>query len=313
MPEISIIVPVYKAEKYLEKCVDSILAQTMQDFELILVNDGSPDDSQRIIDRYCAEQPQRIRSLTLDNGGQGRARNRGIDICTGKYIGFVDSDDWIEPDMYEKLWQTAEKDGADLVVCDFYSCYHDGAVVYEKCIKGNYLLESAGSCCNKLFRRDAVGGIRYPEGLWYEDFNFSAKLLLKAEKVSYIPEALYSYRIGQPSTMSNNNSLKNLDIITIMEDIRVFMEECGKSEEFEYLLINHVLLDSINRVENQRSNDKKEVIEKMLDYIHRHIPYLPACRAYKEESRNRRIIMFLNYNSLEAFSRLILKVKKALK
>lgn len=122
MCEISIIVPVYKVEPYLRKCVDSILAQTFTDFEVILVDDGSPDNSGKICDEY-ASKDSRVRVIHKKNGGLSSARNAGIDVARGKYLGFVDSDDYIEKDMYELLYDNIVKEQADLSICGIYDVY----------------------------------------------------------------------------------------------------------------------------------------------------------------------------------------------
>ncbi len=310
--KISVIVPVYKAEAYLDRCVDSLLQQEQVQPEIILVDDGSPDRSGALCDRYAVEYPDRVQVLHIDNGGQGHARNMGMELARGEYLGFVDSDDWVEPSMYRKLLETAERERADVVVCGIRAIREDGGEERLPVWKEDNPLAAAGSACNKLFRREAVGDIRFPEGLWYEDFSFSAKLLMRSGKTAYLPEALYDYRKGQVSTMNNENARKNLDMLEIMEDLREFTEAEGNREDFEYLLINHVLLDSVNRLALQHTPAKLEVIWLMRSYVREHIPRLTECEAWKREERKRRIIMKLNYDGLEDLSRLLLTIKKAL-
>ena len=310
--KLSVIVPVYKAEDYLARCVESLLAQRVADFELILVDDGSPDASGKLCDACAEAHPDKVRVLHLENGGQGRARNHGLEIAKGEYIGFVDSDDWVEPDMYEKLLACAERESADLVVCGIRAIRDDGTAESLPVWREGEPMAAAGSACNKLFRRSLIGDIRFPEGLWYEDFAFSAKLLLRAKKAVYLPEDLYDYRVGQPSTMNNENARKNLDMLEIMEDLREYCEGIDRRDAFETMLINHVLLDSINRLARQRSRAKFEIIWLMRAYVREHIPNLSACEAWQKETRNRRIVMRLNYMGLEDVSKLLLSVRKAL-
>lgn len=130
MPKISIIVPVYNVEKYLEKCVRSILAQTFTDFELILVDDGSPDSSGAMCDQF-AKQDERVKVIHKENGGLSDARNAGIEIATGEYLGFIDSDDYIADDMYELLYTNIVKEDADLSICGIYDVY-EGKEPVEK-------------------------------------------------------------------------------------------------------------------------------------------------------------------------------------
>ena len=181
--KLSIVVPVYKAENTLRKCLDSLQDQSFEDFEVILVNDGSPDGSQRIIEEYAALAPERFRFLVTENGGQGRARNMAIDIARGEWLGFVDSDDWVSPDMFAHMLSAAESEGADLVVCDQLRCMPDGSTERMHCWKEGKRLASAGSVTDTLVRREILGdSIRFPEGLWYEDFALSAKLMMRVKK-----------------------------------------------------------------------------------------------------------------------------------
>lgn len=306
--KLSVIVPVYKAEAYLCECVDSILNQTEKDLEIILVNDGSPDRSGEICAEYAVRCPGQISVITLDNGGQGRARNFGIDAARGDYLAFIDSDDYIEPDMFSLMLAAIEREGAYIAVCDMEKRYDDGRRQYVKAALQDDPMAAVGSASNKVFKRTLVGDIRFPVGLWYEDFSFSAKLAMLSEKTVFVEKPLYIYRCGQESTMNNNNARKNLDMIAIMRDIRAFADAGGYRDSFDFLLINHVLLESVKRVAQQNSPDKKEIIAALRGYVQENIPKLSACPAFRRESRNRRIIMWLNYHGLEAASLMILKL-----
>ena len=306
--KLSVIVPVYNVEKYLEECVDSLLNQTLQDLEIFLVDDGSTDRSGAIADRFAKEYPDRVHTLHLENGGQGRARNAALPMASGDYVGFVDSDDWIERDMYEKMLDRAEQTGADVVVCDFLEHYADGREQTLPACFQDHPLSAAGSSCNKIFRRSLIGDLRFPEGLWYEDFYFSAVMLLRSKRTEFIPEPLYVYRRGQESTMHNNNARKNLDMLKIMELIEREIGEDAR-EDFDFLVINHVVLDSISRLARQDAPDKAEVIRAFRRYAHEKIPHLTRCPSFRAETQKRRIIMFLNYHGLEQAAQLILRVK----
>lgn len=308
--KLSVIVPVYNVEKYLADCVDSLLNQTIKDLEIFLVDDGSTDRSGEIADRYAGDFPDRVRTLHLNNGGQGRARNAALPMAQGDYIGFVDSDDWIERDMYEKMLDRAEQTGADVVVCDFLEHYADGREQTLPACFQDHPLSAAGSSCNKIFRRSLVGDLRFPEGLWYEDFYFSAVMLLRSKRTEFIPEPLYVYRRGQESTMHNNNAAKNLDMLKIMELLEKEMLSRGRKEDFHFFIVNHVLLDSISRLAQQTAPDRRQVIRAFREYTHEKIPRLSACESYRAESRKRRIIMFLNYHGLEGLGQTLLHIKK---
>lgn len=305
--KLSIIVPVYNAEKYLEKCLDSLVNQTMDDYEVILVNDGSKDSSQSIIDSYVNQYPELIRAVTVENGGQGRARNIGIDMARGAYIGFVDSDDWVASDMFEKLYTAVVEDDADMAVCDTVQCFDDGSEVYLPMSRFESAMEITTAVWNKLFKKELVEGIRFPEGLWYEDAEFVIKTMLGCKNIARVGEGLYFYRCGQLSTMNNKNARKNLDMISIMEDLKAYMLPRGYMAEFEELLLCHLLLDTINRVNVQRGEGCEEVIKTLRDYARENIPDLRACPGYKKQSLKRRIVMSLNYNGMHAIARRLFK------
>ncbi len=309
--KLSIIVPVYNTAGYLEQCVNSLLAQPIpeDDYEILLVNDGSVDQSLDVMQRFLIENPDIIEIIDTENGGQGRARNLALEVAQGDYIGFADSDDWVADDMYARLLVAAEETDADIAVCNAYSVSGTEMTVMNARPQGTDI-SAAGSVWNKIFRRSLIGGIRFPEGVWYEDFAFSAKLLLLSQKTVFLDEPLYYYRASHTSTMRNQNAVKNLDILTVMDDVAAFAGEKGK-DAVEFFIINHILADAIKRVNLQNSLDKKKVIRTLRDYVKAHIPDLDACKAYQAETRNRRIIMKLNYNGQEKLSQFILKAKSA--
>ena len=309
--KLSIIVPVYNTAGYLEQCVNSLLAQPIpeDDFEILLVNDGSIDQSLDVMQRFLIENPDIIEIIDTENGGQGRARNLALDVAQGDYIGFADSDDWVADDMYARLLTEAEETDADIAVCNAYSVSGSEQTVMNARPQGTDI-SAAGSVWNKIFRRSLVGNIRFPEGVWYEDFAFSAKLLLLSQKTVFLEEPLYYYRASHPSTMRNQNAVKNLDILTVMDDVAAFAGEKGK-DAVDFFIINHILVDAIKRVNLQNSLDKKKVIRTLRDYVKVHIPDLDACKAYQAETRNRRLIMKLNYNGQEKLSQFILKAKSS--
>ena len=152
-----------------------------------------------------------------------------------------------------------------------------------------------------------MGDIRFPEGLWYEDAEFVIKTMLGCKNIARVSEGLYFYRCGQLSTMNNKNARKNLDMISIMEDLNAYMLPRGYMAEFEELLLCHLLLDTINRVNVQRGEGCEEVIKTLRDYARENIPDLRACPGYKKQSLKRRIVMSLNYNGLHAIARRLFK------
>ena len=310
--KLSIIVPVYNVLPYIRQCLDSLLGQTMENYEIILIDDGSTDGTAQVLADYAARFPEKIVLRRVENGGQGRARNIAIDMAKGEYLGFIDSDDWIDPTMYEKLCKRAEDTGADVVVCDWLIKHSDGRDQVFPARVQDHWLAAAGSACNKIFRRSLIGDTRFPAGLWYEDFYFSAMMLLKARGIEYRAEPLYMYRQSQSSTMRNNNAAKNLDMLTILDMLEEYMLPHGFKDEFAFFIINHVLIDSINRVYRQQTSDRDQVLDRLRDYVRSKLPDLAHCPSYLRESRNRRIIAALNYRGLYGVSALILQGKSRL-
>ncbi|MBQ9663293.1 MAG: glycosyltransferase family 2 protein [Oscillospiraceae bacterium] len=307
--KLSVIVPAYNAEKTLRTCLDSILAQTRPADELIVINDGSKDATESILREYAEQHPACFRYQTVENGGQGRARNIGFELSTGDWIGYVDSDDWIDPEMYEKLLDAAERENSDMALCEVLAHYPDGRTEKEYIYRPDRAIAATGFPNNKLFRRELIEHIRYPEEkLWYEDAEYTAVAIHRAKKITHLPETLYHYRRGLPSTMNNNNAQKNLDLLTVMMHLEdEFLPE--DRDDFEFLVLNHILLDGMNRVQAMTAEDKKEVLWLMREYVKDKIPKLSASRSFREETRNRRIIMRLHYLGLSDLAAAILNMK----
>ena len=236
-PKLSIIVPVYNVEEYLEKCIKSIINQTYQDFELILINDGSTDSSGLICDNF-ANLDSRIIVKHKENGGQSSARNLGIDIAKGTYIGFVDSDDWIHKGMYLKLINHAIEFDSDIAACNFLIMKKDGKFepYLKAAINREYDCESAikeiyknevltFSPCNKVYKRILFEDIKFLEGSILEDKDISYKLIYKSKKISYIKEELYFYRYNAHSTLRNKFTIKRLDEYTVQKNMYNFYKE----------------------------------------------------------------------------------------
>lgn len=243
---VSVIVPVYKAEKWLHRCVDSILAQTMEDFELLLIDDGSPDRSGEICDEYAAKD-SRVRVFHKENGGVSSARQRGLENAIGEYIIHCDPDDWVENNMLEEMIKCAKENDVDMVICDYYSeningeelIYHKQDLQQEETSYSvlNKLINQKihGACWNKLIRRDCLKGIGfYPFDLIYaEDQLFNAKVLKRDIKIGYLNKAYYHYVVRKGSitsfvdkkvTLSRIKEVEELEKIFGMEDFDCFFE-----------------------------------------------------------------------------------------
>ena len=216
-PKISVIVPVYKAEAYLHRCVDSILAQTFQDFEVLLIDDGSPDRSGEICDEY-ARKDRRVRVFHKENGGVSSARQCGMDHAQGEYTIHADPDDWVDPTMLEELYQKAKKEDADMVICDFYEERKNKTIYVRQQPSSldheTVLCELFGhlwaSCWNKLVKstRYKDFGIMFPQELsCCEDLYVSACLVAEDIKIAYLNKAFYHYDqvVNGNSILRSNN------------------------------------------------------------------------------------------------------------
>lgn len=227
--KISVIVPVYKVEKYLEKCIDSILNQTYLNIEVILVDDGSPDNCGNICDMY-ARKDSRVSVIHKENGGLSDARNVGMQEITGDYLLFVDSDDYIESDMLAVMYKRMKEDDTDLVICNFSYVDEEGNLIAEKnqnspisnevltcgeafsrlgCDKYWYYV----TAWNKLYRRWIFNDITFPKGKIHEDEYIAHYVLAKCNKISCVEQSLYMYVQREQSIMNSEYTIKNLDVI----------------------------------------------------------------------------------------------------
>lgn len=228
---ISIVVPVYKVEAYLHRCVDSILAQSFTDFELILVDDGSPDNCGKICDEY-AEKDKRIRVVHQKNGGLSAARNAGIDIAQGEWISFIDSDDWIHPDYLRVLYEAATEQGTDISAGSYETVNDDTKVSNDgidpeitETTPEEFWVENrtnATVAWGKLYKRRFFDEVRYPVGKYHEDEYVTYKLLFGCEKIAVVHAPIYRY-------FYNSNSISRMSYIKRLPDI---LEVFAQHEEY---------------------------------------------------------------------------------
>lgn len=229
---VSVIIPVYKVEQYLDKCVKSIVQQTYTNLEIILVDDGSPDNCPQICDVW-AEKDNRIRVIHKKNGGLSDARNAGLDICTGTYIVFVDSDDYVHPEYVSYLHDLIMQHHVDLAICGFFHENENGKRIYGTEETGQiYIMDQcralkemcdcalfSNAAWGKIFLREYFADIRFPVGHVYEDLAIMYKLFLKAEKIVFGQRALYYYVHHENSITKSSFSWKQVDAVTYAEEM----------------------------------------------------------------------------------------------
>lgn len=223
LPILSIIVPVYNVEDFLSQCIDSILAQSIQDYELILVDDGSTDTSSSICDKYAAGH-SKVSVVHKKNGGLSDARNTGLKIASGKYVGFVDSDDWIVPNMYENMIKAAIDYSASIVCCN-YDSYTSAVIQKQRSDKIISLKQEEAICklfyrdhyrffaWNKIYLKSLFDNLEYPYGKHYEDIVTTYSLFKKVDKIIYIDSSYYVYRRRVGSISNNEYSLKTKELL----------------------------------------------------------------------------------------------------
>lgn len=258
-PKVSIIVPVYNVEKYLPKCIESITNQTLKDIEIILVNDGSTDNSGKLIDEYVVKD-KRIKVIHKKNEGQGSARNVGLDIATGEYIGFVDSDDWIDSDMYEKLYIKAKEESLDVVVCSRKVWSENNVVNYKINMKNeilndlqndlpgyivNYLLYTyTVSTCNKIYKSKILktNNIKFDnvKNVGSEDALFNIYVSLNINKIASVANTYYNGidRNGSTTRKYMPGCMKRT--ATLLENVYRYCEKLNKSKLAD--IISSILL-----------------------------------------------------------------------
>lgn len=295
-PRFSIIVPIYNVKSYLLECLESIRLQSVQDFEAILVDDVSTDGSREMAQEYVQAYPEKFRLIAHKvNTRQGGARNTGLDIARGQYVMFLDSDDYLTSNALEVIDQAIRQEDPDIVEFGHLWVDQDGrflrkdkraAQIATGDGKVKPMLLSTFGPCNKAYRNYlfADGKIRFPHKYYYEDYWTIPKLLLRAQKVVYLPDALYGYRQHPNSTMHDTNAEKNRDIMLGTDSLLEYFKENNiapdRYMELEYIAVEHVLINATLRVNgiDRRSPLQKElkdfVENRFPDY--RKNPYLPA-------------------------------------
>lgn len=258
-PLISIIVPVYNVEKYLKRCVDSILSQTYKNFECILVDDGSTDSSGKLCDEY-ANRDSRIKVIHKKNGGQADARNVGMDTAIGEYIGFVDSDDRIHPQMYEILINTAIKENTDMTVCKYseveentcesiyinydinkieYETYY-GKEMLDEYFTKNFCYRCSTVVWTKLYKKKVLQKLRFPVGVYYEDSAIVLDTIERSEKIALIDAELYFYLQRENSTMHSQYSPKWFQGVYNNNNNNRFFKERGYDIQLRYAMDDYL-------------------------------------------------------------------------
>ena len=233
--KISVIVPVYNVENYLEKCLNSLVNQTLEEIEILVINDGSTDDSQKIIDEFQEKFSQKIKAFSKENGGLSDARNFGIDRATGNFLAFVDSDDYVSENMLQEMYDLAIKNEAELVICNLQKVDENGNVTQkltqipnlsEKInLEKNFSVFSDLSyfACNKIFKKELFDGKRFQKGMHFEDIELIPQILLQCKILAKTDAFHYQY-LERSNSISKSHTERGLDILKSVENVEKAFE-----------------------------------------------------------------------------------------
>lgn len=269
MPKVSVIVPIYNVEKYLEKCINSLLSQTLEDIQIILVNDGSKDNSGNIAKEYEKNNKDRVIYVEKENGGLSDARNYGLKYATGDFIAFLDSDDYIEKNAYEEMYNKAIEENADYVECDFIWEFPNKIRVdkqYPYKNKKEMLSFVRVVAWNKLIKRQLItdNNLEFPKGLRYEDVEFTYKLIPFINKFAYVDKPFIHY-VQREGSIANVQNERTAEIFTVLDNVIEFYKKNNIYEkyrdELEYNYARYLLCSSLKRMCKIKD---KSIREKLL-------------------------------------------------
>lgn len=309
--KISVIVPVYNVENYLEKCLDSLVNQSLQEIEILVVNDGSTDGSQEIIDEFQEKFPQKIKAFEKENGGLSDARNFGIDRAIGEFIAFVDSDDYVSETMMEEMYGLAKKNEAEIVICNLQKVDEYGNVTQkltqipnmpEKIdLEKNFSVFSDISyfACNKIFRRELFEGKRFQKGMHFEDIELIPQLLLQCNSLAKTDAFHYQY-LERTNSISKSHTERGLDILKAVESVEKSFENSVYSVKrkelkgFQILEGVYTFLAYLAFVKDDRVFDKMNL--QLKEFIKERDISLKEILIYKRFGRN--YLLSLSYKKM---------------
>lgn len=280
---LSIIVPVYNTEKYLNRCIDSIIQaiKLVKDkVEIIIINDGSKGNADEIIESYVKNFPDTIVYIKQENKGRGATRNVGISKARGKYISFIDSDDYIDDNMYLDMLSKLKSEDADIAICDFQNIIENNPENSGRIEAKNLNIEDnkfgcfdvliLPSCCNKIISKELFNNVKFPEHINYEDLAIIPSIVLKAKKIVYLPNMYYKYYQNSDSIMNKEYDTENLNLIDALEISLKNIDNLNLSKEdlkkAEYMLCTRRFYEELLE-KIMFSNNKKELVKGFCDRI----------------------------------------------
>ncbi len=298
--KVSVIVPVYNVYEYIDKCLDSLVHQTLKDMEIIVVNDGSPDDSESIIKKY-EKKYKSIKYVVKKNGGLSDARNFGLKYATGKYISFVDSDDYLELDGLEKMYNKAKEKDYDMVVSDIDYIYPDkslrvsSSVIEDKSLKEN-MITIFPAVCNKIFKRELFDyNIRFKKDIWFEDVEFLYRLYPYIKSIGVINDSYYQY-VQREGSQTNVINRKLYDYIDNFNGIIDFYKEKKFYDEYklelEYVYVRYIYATFVKRAAAYPKDDYNEAVDTAIKNVKEHFPNYKKNKYFKKSLKGLYLRMF---------------------
>ena len=327
MCKLSIVIPVYNVEKYLPKCLDSLLTKTDTPYEIILVNDGSTDGSLAVAETYRARFPELISVITTENMGQGSARNVGLEKARGEFLYFIDSDDYLAPGGMDAILACLHED-FDICIFDSIAVNADGRELkYMPGYTGERrrlsldetpeMILRSPDVWNKIFRRSLFvdSGIRFPIRVWFEDLRTVPKLYQFTDRIVYIPQAWHRYLQRRDSVTSTSRAMRNLEIIPAADDLWSFFREHGRGEslknELEYISWHEAFLTSSVRANlaDPRSPAQKTLLRNFLEKVpdYRNNPYI------RQSSKQHRLLTWLLLHRMRLSVHVLMKLNDSRK
>lgn len=298
---VSVIVPVYNVEQYLSQCLDSLIHQTLPEMELIIVNDGSPDHSQQIIDRYQKKHPDRVVALQKENGGLSSARNFGLRHARGAYVAFVDSDDFVDETIYQKLYDTAREADADLATCGFFHYNDSGSKEVKIYCKDSFggsvrdnpelLFAQKPYAWNKLFRREWLRShdFAFPEGQFFEDSAVLYNMAFLANKIVFVDEPLYYYRVDNVGAITKACDDRIFDIFRSMDSMISFYKATDCYDAVHDVVENLCLIHLFTRYNTLKVQNHRRLAFRYVDavfaYLAEHFPNWRQNRYHQNANR----------------------------
>ncbi len=299
--KVSVIVPVYNVEKYIEKCLNSLVNQTLKEIEIIVVNDGSPDNSQKIIDKFTKKYSN-VKSYIKENGGLSDARNFGLKYAKGEYVAFIDSDDFVKLDMYEEMYEKAKEKDYDMVVCDINYLYPDKTLRVSSGIKNdttdikNVYMNIHPAAWNKIFKKELFkNDVYFKKNVWFEDVEFIYRMLPYIKSIGVVSKPFNEY-VQRPGSITSTVNLKIYDYISNLNGIIDFYKDRKIYDEYqkelEYVYVRYLYATFVKSVKKYDYNEYLKAVDEAIKNVKEHFPRYRKNKYFYKSLKGIYLVMF---------------------